>query len=72
MNSAMTNTKVNPIARLRFTAGSRLVETGRYATPATIRQQVAANRSVNLVLAFGIRMKPVINAPAIAPTVLIA
>ena len=36
-----------------------LEEVGRYATPATIKQHVAANKSVNLVLAFGIRMKPV-------------
>ena len=72
MKSTMMETKVNPIARLRFSAGSPPEETGRYATPATIKQQTAAKRSVNLVLAFGIRIKPVINAPAIAPTVLVA
>src|SRR5262245_26370809 len=40
--------------------------------PATNRQHDAANNNVNLVLVFGINTNPEMNAPAIAPTVLVA
>jgi hypothetical protein len=39
---------------------------------ATNRQHAAASKSVNLVLVFGIKRKPVMNAPAIAPIVFTA
>ena len=70
MKITIVSTGINPIAALRFKAGSR--PEGSYAKHATTTQQIAANNNVNRVLVFGIRMNPVINAPAIAPIVLTA